>query len=163
MQDLCNVPRHPEYPRKVWIVIEQPCNERYRYQFDPETNTFERTAIRSLIYVRGFRGAYGWIGGTGTPPEPHFDVILITQLNLQPGDVVLGYVSGVFLRNDNDHKFVALDEIHKAEIAQVDIAALNIETYKELTALYPQINENEGWFGREIAFAHLTHHNPKHD
>ena len=51
---------HPEYPDKVWIVVEQPRDEPMRYE--PVTGTFGRSVDRSLLYHRGFSGAYGWVG-----------------------------------------------------------------------------------------------------
>jgi len=100
---------HPEHPVKVWIVVEQPRDEPIRLAFDPASQTFIPTQYRSLMHVRGFRGVYGWIGGSGTPPLSHLDVMLLTHQNPRPGDILEGYICGIFFRRDGDHKLVALD------------------------------------------------------
>lgn len=151
---------HPKFPQQVWIVIEQPRHAPYRYTYDPATNTFTETAYKSLFYDRGFSGAYGWIGGIGAPPNPHFDVLLLTDQSLQPGDIVLGYICGVFFRGDGDHKFVALDGEWRHRVTQADLAELDDDTNAELRRLYPHIGAHEGWFGAEIAQAYLQHNQP---
>lgn len=154
---------HPEFPEKVWVVIEQPRNEPYRFAYDPLTGTFARTTYKSLIYDRGFSGAYGWIGGLGTPPEPHYDVILFTQQNPQPGDILLSYLCGMFYRGDGDHKFVAIDSQLIGTVTRPDLATLDQTSYGELMALYPHVGEKEGWRGVEEAIAYLKTHKPSHD
>ena len=119
MNDLSAVQYHPEFPNKSWVIIEQPCDEPYRYEYDPTTNIFRKTDVKSLIYFRGFQGGYGWLGGTGTPPGVHFDILIFTRQNLQPGDILVGRICGVFLRADNDHKFVALDEFTRPDLVNL--------------------------------------------
>ncbi len=162
MTDIKAITLHPGYPEKVWVVIEQPCREPYRFAYDPVSDTFIRKTIKSLIFERGFSGAYGWIGGTGTPPEPHFDVLLITGQDPQPGDVLEGYICGVFMRADGDHKFVALDSELRYRVHKPDLDSMDQETYAELKKLYPRIGENEGWFGAEVACDHLKKNSPSH-
>ena len=100
---------HPDFPEKSWVVIEQPRHELYRLVYDPASGTFTRTTLKSLVYERGFSGAYGWLGGLGIPPEPHFDVLLITEKDPDLA-IFLKDVYVVFsIRGDGDHKFVALD------------------------------------------------------
>ena len=152
--------QHPDFPEKVWVVIEQPSREPYRFYYDPVSDTFIRKTIKSLIFERGFSGAYGWIGGMGTPPNPHFDVLLITGKDLQPGDVVEGYICGVFFRADNDHKFVALDADLRYRVYKPDIDSMDPETHAQLMRLYPQIGENEGWFGADVARDYLKKNQP---
>lgn len=154
---------HPEFPEKVWVIVEQPRNEPYRFSYDPGSQTFTRTIYKSLVYDRGFSGVYGWIGGSGTPPAPHYDVMLVTQQNPRPGDVLLGFICGVFLRRDDDHKFVAIDTELRSTLAKVDLAALDEATYNELMRLYPEVREDEGWHGAEIAFSYLKNKKPIHD
>lgn len=153
---------HPDFPQQVWIVIEQPRHAPYRFNYDPVTNTFTETAYKSLFYDRGFSGAYGWIGGLGTPPEPHFDVMLVTDQNVKLGDIVVGYICGVFFRSDGDHKFVALDPERRSRVGEADFTALDINTVQELRRLYPYVGENEGWFGAVVAQAHLRQQQPTH-
>lgn len=154
---------HPKFPQQVWIVIEQPRHAPYRFTYDPATNTFAETTYKSLFYDRGFSGAYGWIGGIGAPPSPHFDVLLLTDQSLQPGDIVLGYICGVFLRSDGDHKFVALDSAWRNRVPQADLVELDADTNAELRRLYPHIGEHEGWFGAAIAHVYLQQNQPSHE
>jgi inorganic pyrophosphatase len=154
---------HPEFPQKVWIVVEQPRDEPIRLAYDPATQTFQPTAYRSLTHHRGFRGVYGWIGGSGTPPQPHFDVVLLTDQDPQPGDVLEGYICGVFFRRDGDFKFVALDASLRHTVSSPDLSALDEETYKNLTDLYPEVGEGEGWHGAATAHAFLRKNKASHD
>ena len=50
---------HPEFPRKTWVVVEQPRNEVFRFVFNPSDGTFSRSFVKSLVYERGFSGVYG--------------------------------------------------------------------------------------------------------
>ena len=154
---------HPDFPTTVWIVIEQPRHEPIRYSYNPATESFTRTTYKSLSFDRGFSGAYGWIAGTGMPPEPHFDVIVVTQRDLQPGDLLEASVCGMFRRRDNDHKFVAVDTAIAPNMKEPDLAALDLVTYSELMRLYPDIGDQEGWFGGQAARDFLKHNRPVHD
>ena len=154
---------HPDFPEKVWVVIEQPRHEVYRLVYDSASGTFLRTTMKSLVHERGFSGAYGWLGGLGTPPKPHFDVLLITGKDPRPGDILEGCICGVFFREDGDHKFVALDTDLRATVAQADLEALDQKTYNELMRLYPRIGENEGWYGADTARLFLEQNQPAHD
>jgi hypothetical protein len=44
---------HPDFPEKIWAVIEPPRNEPFRFSYDPTNGIFTRTAYKSLIYDRG--------------------------------------------------------------------------------------------------------------
>ena len=153
---------HPEFPQKVWVIVEQPRNEPYRFSYDPVRQTFSRSLHKSLIYDRGFSGVYGWIGGTGVPPTPHHDVLLFTKLFPAVGEILVGYICGVFLRQDNDHKFVAVDDQIRRTMTATDLSSLDRAFYDELLRLYPRVHEGEGWFGAEVAFSHLLKQ-PFHD
>ncbi len=148
-------PLHPGFPQKVWVIVEQPRNEPYRLSYDSLSQTFSRSSYKSLTFERGFSGAYGWIGGTGIPPAPHHDVLLLTKQSPDAGQILLGYICGVFLRQDNDHKFVAVDDEIMHAMIQVDLPFVGEVFHHELLKLYPRVGEGEGWFGREIAFTHL--------
>jgi inorganic pyrophosphatase len=161
--EINSIKLHPEFPEKAWIVVEQPRDEPIRLAYDPATQTFQPTAYKSLMYHRGFRGAYGWIGGSGIPPEPHFDVMLLTDRNPRPGDVLEGYICGVFFRRDGDYKFVALDVELRHTVSVPDLSALDEETYKNLTGIYPEIGEGEGWHGAVIAKGYLERNQASHD
>jgi inorganic pyrophosphatase len=163
MIDLSAIQYHPEFPNKSWVIIEQPCDEPYRYEYDPTKNLFRKTDVKSLIYFRGFQGGYGWLGGTGTPPGTHFDVLVFTRQNLQPGDILVGRICCVFLRADLDHKFVALDEYTRPDLINPDLGSLDEGMLDELRRLYPRVGPNEGWFGRNVALEHLSTRKPNHD
>jgi hypothetical protein len=154
---------HPEFPKKVWVIVEQPRDEPYRLSYDPASNTFIRTTCKSLVHARGFSGIYGWIGGSGTPPEPHYDVMLLTKQNPHAGDILLGYICGVFFRRDGDHKFVAIDPELEHTMTTADLPALDRGTYNELMRLYPEVGEDEGWYGAEVAFSYLKNNQPTHN
>ena len=161
--NLRTVGLHPDFPNKVWVIIEQPRHEPNRFAYDPLTGNFNRTIYKSLFFYRGFSGAYGWIAGTGMPPEPHFDVIVVTQHDLQPGNVLEASICGMFKRRDDDHKFVALDVESASNVSEPDLAALNPDTYAELMRLYPDVGEQEGRFGGQDARSFLLHNRPAHD
>ena len=152
--NLATIGLHPDFPEKVWVVAEQPKSEPYRLRYDRASGSFERTSYKSLLFERGFGGVYGWIGGLGTPPEPHLDILLLTHQNPQPGDVLLGVICGVFYRDDGDHKLVALDA-QQQPVTRAGFFALDSATQDELRRLYPNVRENEGWHGAEEARAYL--------
>lgn len=154
---------HYGFPDRLWVVVEQPKDEPNRYQYDPESNQFRLTNVRSLAYVRGFGGVYGWIAGTGLPPEPHYDVLLFTERRSGPGKVIEGLLCGMFLRGDGDHKFVAIDREMWGEESLPDLEHLRPDLVGQLYRLYPRVDEGEGWFGREIAANHLREEPPSHD
>jgi inorganic pyrophosphatase len=160
--DFNSIALHPEFPQKAWVIIEQPRNEPYRFSYDPVSKTFTRTSYKSLSYIRGFSGVYGWIGGSGIPPEPHYDVLLFTNQFPSFGDILVGYICGVFIRQDNDHKFIAVDEEIKHNMATVDLPFLEKKLYDELLQLYPRVGKGEDWHNAEVAFSHLLK-KPLHD
>jgi inorganic pyrophosphatase len=154
---------HPKFPEKVWIVVEQPRDEPVRLAYDPVSQTFKPTKYLSLFYERGFCGVYGWIGGTGNPPQPHFDIMLVTDRNPRAGDILEGYICGVFVRQDGDYKFVAIDVELRDKVSTVDIFALDKVTYENLIAVYPRVSEGEGWHGTEFAQDYLRKNKATHE
>lgn len=152
---LTSISLHPEFPKKAWIIVEQSRNEPYRFIFNSASNTFSRSSFKSLVYERGFSGVYGWVGGSGSPPEPHHDILLLTNQFPSCGDIVLGHVCGVFLREDNDNKFLAVDDEIRQSMSAPDIKFLDKSYYEELLRLYPRIGDGEGWHGSEVAIALL--------
>jgi hypothetical protein len=162
MQEVYSISLHPEFPQKVWVIVEQPRNEPYRFSYDPVGKTFSRTSFNSLIYDRGFSGVYGWIGGSGVPLAPHHDVLLITRQYPSVGDMLVGHICGVFLRQDNDHKFVAVDDEIRGNMTTADLSALDKAFYDELLRLYPRVEEGEGWHRAEVAYSYLLK-GPSHD
>jgi inorganic pyrophosphatase len=160
--DINSIVLHPDFPQKAWIVIEQIRNEPERLAYDPTSRSFKPSGYRSLLYERKFSGAYGWIGGTGLPPQPHHDVLLLTMQSLVPGTVLLGYVCGVFLRLDGDNKFVAVDDAIASGMDHMDLDCLDEAWQQDLRKLYPRVVTGEGWFGAQTAFSELLK-TPQHD
>ncbi len=129
------------------MVVEQTKEYRNRMCYDPQTKTFFATEYDSLTYRRSFLQPYGWIKESGTPPEPHWDVILMTDSDYPVGAEVEINVVGVFKRNDGDHKYIAVEKSR-----EIDDFVLLAETEKaDLNRLYPYADEGEGWFGKEEA------------
>ena len=147
MADISTMQRHPSFPDLIRVIVEQPPGVQYRLDYHREDDTFRPTTALSLFYDRGFSGAYGWIGGLGTPPDPHLDVILVTRTAVRSGNVVAAYPVGVFFRNDQDHKVVALDAALWTRSEAPDLADLDEADQHELRALYPRIDPGEGWHG----------------
>lgn len=136
------------------MIVEQTMKYPMRMQYNPETKTFQEREHKSLQYVRNFTKPYGWIKESGTPPQPHWDCILMTEREYELGDEVEINVIGVFKRSDFDHKYVV------AEITRTisDISELTEAETEELHRLYPRVGEGEGWFGREEALYCMEHH-----
>ena len=118
-------------------------------KYNPGKNTFYETEWDSLSYVRGVTFPYGWLKDSGTPPNEHLDVILLSREHCELGDELPIRIIGVFKRYDNDHKLVAVHE--KRDV--IDFAELPDDEKSELLKLYPRIDASagEGWFGAEIA------------
>ncbi len=149
--------RHPHFPEKVWVVVEQPADEEYRLEYDAKGDEFVRTANKALVWARGFSGSYGWIGGPGSPPGTHLDVYLVTRKSTCPGDILEGYICGIFFRRDGDHKLLALDSDLIGTIERPDLSCLDPATRAELDALYPLVRGGEGWCGAQEAWSYLRH------
>jgi len=163
--DINSLQLRPGFPSRIWVVVEQQKGESRRMAYDRRTQSFVATGYQSLLNARGFGGVYGWIGGTGLPPGPHYDVLLFTDGDPTPGAIVAAVICGVFFRSDRDHKFVALDERWEARMAKADLSALPPDAHAELLRLYPVVDrgQGEGWFGADEAMAHLARHPPEHD
>lgn len=136
---------HPEFPAAIWVVVEQPPGEERRLKFEPASGEFVATGQRSLVFARGFRGAYGWIGGLGDPPALHADALLVTRRSLAPGGVAAGWVVGMFRRGDGDHKVVAVDVDLLVPPDRRDLFKLDEAMRAEVMAVYPQAGPGEGW------------------
>ena len=146
---------------RVRVIVEQPRHERHRLCFDPGTGTFVRTPDVALLFERGFNGCYGWIDGSGTPPQPHWDVYVCTEVDAQPGERLDAALCGVFIRADGDHKFVALGSDLIAVGIQPELAALPDRRLANVYALYPAVGPDEGWRGASFA-ADLVRTTPTH-
>lgn len=129
------------------MVVEQTKAYPKRMIYIPETKSFQKSAYDSLFYVRKFDYPYGWMKESGTPPSPHWDVLLMSDRDFELGDEVKIRVIGVFMRKDGDHKYIAIEDARDIQ----DFAQLSQKEKEDLKRLYPRINEGEGWFGKEVA------------
>ncbi len=134
------------------MIIEQTKEYSKRMIYQPDTNTFIQSEKDSLTYAKNFFKPYGWIKESGTPPLPHWDVILMSDDNYELGDELEIKIIGVFLRNDRDNKYVAV----KTDRNIGDLFELSPCELDDLKRLYSCINNKEGWFGREIALKCLS-------
>lgn len=90
------------------IIIEQTQEYKNRMKFDPINNSFNETGYESLFFVRNFQYPYGWIKESGTPPESHLDVILLSPGKYNLGDEVAIKIIGCFVRKDGDNKLISV-------------------------------------------------------
>ena len=129
------------------MIVEQTREYPMRMEYGPCMGNFHETEYRSLTAARGFTKPYGWIKESGTPPQPHWDCILLSDGEFALGDEVEIRVIGVFQRADGDHKYIAVE--HLREI--FDLSDIADGERDELHRLYPNIRDGEGWYGRERA------------
>ena len=129
------------------IIIEQTREYKKRMAYDPKTNTFSEMENDCLFLHRGFTHPYGWLKGSGTPPEEHLDVFLLSQNDYALGDEIPIKIVGVFKRNDGDHKLISISP----ERTENDFSQLPESEKTDLHNLYPRVDEGEGWFGLDIA------------
>lgn len=129
------------------IVIEQTYEYKKRMEFDSSSNSFIETEVESLMYARDFHHPYGWIKESGAPPGAHMDVFLLSNKKYSLGDEVAINIVGCFMRNDGDHKLIAvLPERHETDFFQ-----LPEEEQADMHRLYPRVSDGEGWYGADKA------------
>ena len=136
------------------MVIEQTYKYPMRMEYNHKTGEFIESENNSLQYVRNFTKPYGWIKESGHPPFPHWDCILMTDVEYDLGDEVEIRIIGVFKRVDFDHKYVVVETSRDIQ----DISELTEEEMDELKKLYPRISEGEGWCGKEVAEHCMENH-----
>ena len=78
------------------MIVEQTYRYPMRMEYDAQANSFRESDRRSLAFERGFTKPYGWIKESGTPPQPHWDCILLSDGDFSIGDEVEIEVIGVF-------------------------------------------------------------------
>ena len=131
------------------MMIEQTQNYQYRVKYDPDSKRFIETDVMSLFFARNFPYPYGWLVESGTPPDEHLDVILISEEEYELGDLLEIKVIGVFIRKDQDHKLIAVRTCDAVET----IRHLSPVALEALMRLYPHVDEGEGWFDEIKAMA----------
>ena len=129
------------------IIVEQTKEYKKRIAYDPKTNTFSEMENDCLFFHRGFTHPYGWLKGSGTPPEEHLDVFLLSQEKCSLGDELPVKIVGVFKRNDGDHKLIGISP----EREETDFSQLPENEKEDLHRLYPRVDDGEGWLGAEAA------------
>jgi inorganic pyrophosphatase len=130
-----------------YMIVEQTRDYVKRIAYDHKTNTFSETEHDCLFLHRGFTHPYGWLKGSGTPPEEHLDVFLLTHENYSLGDELPVKIVGVFKRNDGDHKLIGVSPERK----EIDFTQLPEHEKDDLYRLYPRVGDGEGWFGADVA------------
>lgn len=136
------------------MIVEQTRDYPMRMEYDPVSREFHAGKHRSLAFERSFTKPYGWIRESGTPPQPHWDCILLSDGEFSLGDEVEIRVIGVFMRGDGDHKYIAVEISRKIQ----DLSEITEAERDELHRLYPRVREGEGWFGSEQALWCMEHH-----
>ena len=129
------------------IIIEQTRDYKKRISYDPTTNTFIENEHDCIFLHRNFTHPYGWLKNSGTPPEEHLDVFLLSNDNYSLGDELPVKIIGVFKRNDGDHKLISISP----ERDEMDFSQLPENEKEDLHRLYPRVGEGEGWFGADEA------------
>lgn len=132
---------------RVTAIIEQTHNYKYRMKYIAETNSFIAKDSFSLGYSRNAPQPYGWIKETGTPPQPHLDVFIMTDREFELGDEVEVNIIGVFQHAQGDHKLIAV--LDDRDIT--DLSQLTEEEIATLHRLYSGKYEGDAWLGREDA------------
>ncbi|MCL2814836.1 MAG: hypothetical protein FWD23_09575 [Oscillospiraceae bacterium] len=130
-----------------YIIVEQTKEYKKRITYDPIKNSFSEMEHDCIFLHRGFTHPYGWLKGSGTPPEEHLDVFLLSQENCSLGDELPIKIVGIFKRSDGDHKLIAISP----EREELDFAQLPENEKNDLHRLYPRVGDGEGWFGAETA------------
>lgn len=127
--------------------IEQTYKYRKRMKYIAETDEFIEKDCDSLAYVRGVKQPYGWLTESGTPPQPHLDVYIMTDRDYELGDRVPVTIIGVFFRCDGDHKLVGVTDDRDI----TDLSQLTDSEKADLHRLYSGKYEGEEWLGAQAA------------
>ncbi len=132
---------------KLTAVIEQTYHYRNCMKYIAETDSFIAKDSLSLGYSRNAPQPYGWIKESGTPPQPHLDVYIMTDKEFELGDETPVNIIGVFQHAKGDHKLIAVLD----DRAITDLSELTEEEIETLHRLYAGKYEGDAWLGREGA------------
>lgn len=132
------------------MIVEQTKDYTQRMTYDPETQSFVGKGT-CMFLSRGCTMPYGWVKESGTPPSPHWDVFLIDEGDYELGEEIPVKIIGVFIRNDGDHKLMAV----LMDDAVNDFFTLDASIQQRMRKIYPRVDPGEGWFGREKALSIL--------
>ncbi|NLM06180.1 MAG: hypothetical protein GX219_04590 [Tissierellia bacterium] len=132
---------------KVTTVIEQTSKYKHRIEYRPESNSFVESEYISLMYDRKVKYPYGWIKESGTPPDKHLDIYIMTNKDFELGEEVKVEIIGLYYRLDSDHKFLGV----LGDRGFRDYKELEVKEKEDLNRIYNGKHEGEAWFGREKA------------
>lgn len=132
--------------------IEQTFAYQKRMKYIAETDSFIAKDCDSLGFVKNVRQPYGWLKQSGTPPQPHLDVYIMTERDFELGDEVEVRIIGVFWRADGDHKLVGVT----LDRSISDFSELSDVEKEDMRRLYGGKYKGEGWFGKERAEEIIT-------
>ena len=137
---------------KYTARIEQTHNYKNRIKYIAQTDSFIEKDSTSLGYIKNVPYPYGWITESGTPPQPHLDVYIITDHEFELGDIVEVTIIGVFFRTDGDHKLVGVLD----DRSITDFSQLEQHEKDALHRLYSGKYEGEAWLGCTAAKQVIT-------
>ena len=141
-------------PKTFHMIIEQTKEYPMRMIYHPDTGKFIAGEHEALAHARKFTKPYGWIKESGTPPNPHWDCILMTNQDHELGDEVEVKIIGVFKRADFDHKYIVVEADKNID----DYSGLSADEQQELCRLYPHAKAGEGWYGKQEAYYCMKNH-----
>lgn len=120
-----NVEIGAEMPEIVNSIIEIPKGSKAKYEFDKATGLLklDRVLLASVYYPAN----YGFIPQTLGEDHDPLDILILSQINIQPLCLVRAKVIGVMRMIDNDE---ADDKI--IAVAADDMSVENIKTMKDL-------------------------------
>lgn len=127
--------------------IEQTSDYANRMKYIACSDSFIKKDCISIFYARNIHQPYGWIKESGTPPEDHLDVIIMTDKKYELGDEERVKIIGVFCRNDGDNKLVGVLEDRNIN----DFSELSDSEKNDMHRLFPREDLGEGWFGYKRA------------
>ena len=134
-------------------VVEIIPGESKRLVFVEDLNEFVIEDFDHIFMNDSFgKYFYGWIDGYGTPPNNHWDVIVITRSEVNYGELIEGKLIGVFFRCDGDHKFIAID----ADRSESNITQLKDEEISMVLSKYSGKFSGDSWLGYEDAASLLV-------
>lgn len=139
----------------IKIVVEITPNYNFRWKYSEELNSFvEKECITMYSRDHFFKGIYGWVVGYGQPPQPHSDVLIITNKKASLGEIISGKIIGAFIRCDGDHKILCVEPDREIE----DFDELPEDEKKMLKAIYPGKYPGDAWVGQALAIKILGNH-----
>jgi len=76
----------------------------------------------------------------------------MSEEDYELGDEIPIKLIGVFVRNDGDHKSIAVKEDRNIQ----DYSQLSDDEKADLHRLYPRVDKGDGWYGKETILKFLV-------